>query len=238
VPALELVLSCEHGGNRVPREYAAHFAGAGKLLDSHAAFDLGALAVASRICAALGAPLVSSTTTRLLVDLNRSPHHPRLHSRFTAGLAPAIKKQILETYYIPHRERVRDLVAVAIARRSIVVHVAVHSFAPSIDGNVRLADVGLLYDPARGGEVAFCRGWRAEICARSEARVRRNYPYRGNADGLTTHLRRIFPNGAYRGIELELNQKLLGAGNRRGRAIVTATIEGLRQTLAQAGWAR
>jgi hypothetical protein len=37
--------------------------------------------------------------------------------------------------------------------------------------------------------------------------VRLNYPYRGSADGLTTHLRRLHPNSDYAGIEIEVNQK-------------------------------
>jgi hypothetical protein len=42
--------------------------------------------------------------------------------------------------------------------------------------------------------------------------VRRNYPYRGNADGLTTALRRVHGADRYVGIEVELNQRLLGSG--------------------------
>ena len=45
-------------------------------------------------------------------------------------------------------------------------------------------------------------------------RVRRNYPYRGAADGLPTWLRRRFPARVYLGVELEANQAYL-AGPRR-----------------------
>ncbi len=37
--------------------------------------------------------------------------------------------------------------------------------------------------------------------------VRRNYPYRGNADGFTTYLRKKYPGSKYIGIEIEINQK-------------------------------
>ena len=37
--------------------------------------------------------------------------------------------------------------------------------------------------------------------------MRRNYPYAGKGDGLTSYLRRRFPPGAYVGIELEVNQR-------------------------------
>ena len=49
--------------------------------------------------------------------------------------------------------------------------------------------------------------------------MRRNYPYRGRADGLPTWLRRKFPDRAYVGVEFELNQALVGtprwAGTKR-----------------------
>jgi hypothetical protein len=44
---------------------------------------------------------------------------------------------------------------------------------------------------------------------RPEMRVRRNYPYLGKTDGLTTYLRRQFPAEQYLGIELEVNQRCL-----------------------------
>src|SRR5690606_9080611 len=81
-----LVLSCEHGGNRVPPRYKDRFKDAEKLLESHRGYDLGALAVARRMAAALGAPLFYSRVSRLVVDLNRSQHHPRLFSEFLRDL--------------------------------------------------------------------------------------------------------------------------------------------------------
>ncbi|OYV16416.1 MAG: N-formylglutamate amidohydrolase, partial [Methylococcaceae bacterium NSP1-1] len=76
------------------------------------------------------------------------------------------------------------------------------------DGKVRNADIGLLYDPARPGEVDLCERWKTElkVCAPS-LRVRRNYPYAGKDDGLTAWFRRRLSPGAYVGIELEINQK-------------------------------
>ncbi len=37
--------------------------------------------------------------------------------------------------------------------------------------------------------------------------IRRNYPYRGNADGFTTYLRKKYPASKYIGVEIEINQK-------------------------------
>jgi predicted N-formylglutamate amidohydrolase len=95
-------------------------------------------------------------------------------------------------------------------RGSRVVHIAVHSFTPILNGISRRADVGLLYDPARAGERELCARWQVALEGVDPSlRVRRNYPYRGTSDGFTTALRRIHSAAAYAGIEVELSQRLL-----------------------------
>jgi hypothetical protein len=77
-----------------------------------------------------------------------------------------------------------------------------------MNGVERRADVGLLYDPRRRPELEFCKTWQREIeSALPSFVVRRNYPYRGYADGLTTTLRARYSESTYVGIELEVNQK-------------------------------
>ena len=43
--------------------------------------------------------------------------------------------------------------------------------------------------------------------------IRCNYPYKGNADGFTTYLRKQFSEKKYLGIELEINQKHIITSN-------------------------
>jgi len=96
----------------------------------------------------------------------------------------------------------------AIAAGHRVIHVSSHSFTPVLDGVVRDADVGLLYDPARKAEAAFVLRWKTALESHApDWRIRRNYPYTGTNDGLTTYLRTRFPDHLYAGIELEINQK-------------------------------
>ena len=63
-----LVITCEHGGNRIPSLYRDLFHDYQVLLDSHRGFDPGALVMARALAAAFAAPLVASTVSRLLVD--------------------------------------------------------------------------------------------------------------------------------------------------------------------------
>jgi predicted N-formylglutamate amidohydrolase len=74
-----LVITCEHGGNRIPIRYTDLFKANPVLLNTHRGFDPGALSMAKDLAAAFAAPLVASTISRLLVDLNRSVGHPHLH---------------------------------------------------------------------------------------------------------------------------------------------------------------
>jgi predicted N-formylglutamate amidohydrolase len=230
VRARSLLLTCEHGGNRIPPRYAWAFRGARQVLASHAGYDLGALSLARRLSRRLGVSLSGATVSRLLVDLNRSTDHPRLFSAYTAGLDAGERRRIIERYYLPHRDRVEERVRCLVENGEPVLHVAVHSFVPALNGTTRCADVGLLYDPARRGERRLCRSWADAL--RREApslRVRFNYPYRGTGDGLTTFLRRRFGAGQYWGIELEVNQKHLTATGttRRVQRVIGDSLERL-----------
>lgn len=209
----QVIVTCEHGGNRVPAAYARLFAGREAVLDSHRGWDPGALPLARRLASRLSAPLIASKVTRLLVELNRSSHHRALFSEVTRGLPDAEKQAIVARHYQPYRDRVVQAVRDVVDGGDIALHLSVHSFTPVLDGVERTADVGLLYDPARPGEVAFADQWRTALCRMQPSlRVRRNYPYLGKADGLVTSLRRRFATDAYIGVELEVNQKHLVSG--------------------------
>jgi predicted N-formylglutamate amidohydrolase len=224
-----LLITCEHGGNRIPTRYRALFRGRRALLDSHRGYDAGALVMARALAATFNAPLVTSTISRLVVDLNRSIGHPRLFSAATRGAPSMLRAEIVERHYLPYRVEVERLVTQSLERGRRVIHISSHSFTPELDGKVRRADVGLLYHPGRYGEAALCARWKATLAAVApELRVRRNYPYAGKGDGLTSHLRLRFPPGVYCGIELEVNQSIVNKGGRRWTALRRALIDSLR----------
>jgi predicted N-formylglutamate amidohydrolase len=229
-----LLLTCEHGGRDVPAEWAALFAGRGALLSSHRGWDPGALALARALARSTGAPLLACTVTRLLVDPNRSPGHPRLFSPLSRRLDPAARRRLVERHHRPHRAAAERAVERAAAAGMRTLHISVHSFTPVLGGRRRDADVGLLYDPRRAAERATCRRW-AELVRElgPRLRVRRNYPYRGSSDGLTTALRRRFGARLYLGIELEVNQRALRGAGRRSRQLRALLAESLARLLAE-----
>ena len=223
-----LIVSCEHGGREVPAAYATHFAGRDAWLDSHRGWDPGALQLGRQLADTLGAPLHASTTTRLLIDLNRSMGHRQLFSEATRGLGRAERQAIVVGHYRPHRDAVEGEIARRIGGGERVVHVASHSFTPVLAGVVRRADVAWLYDPRRAGESALSRRWMAEFAQRAPGlRLRRNYPYQGRGDGLASWLRRRFSDEAYVGIELEVNQRFVEQGGAAWAALRGDLVESL-----------
>lgn len=207
-----LVLTCEHAGNRIPAQYVHLFRGAADVLATHRGWDPGALTLAKLLSRELGRPLHAITWSRLFVEANRAPTNHRIWSRFTKSLPKAERDSILDRWWRPHREAVEKAVASEIARGRRVVHVAVHSFTPELDGEVRNAEVGFLYDSRHKREAKFCREWASALNALDPSlRLRHNYPYSGAADGLSTWLRKRHPESLYLGIELEINQGLVDA---------------------------
>jgi len=185
--------------------------------------------MAKQLARAFGAPLVTSIISRLLIDLNRSIGHSQLFSAATRGAPPELRAKIVERHYRPYRVRVERLVRQSVSRGRRVIHVSSHSFTPELDGKVRRADVGFLYHPARHGEADLCARWKASLAALApKLRVRRNYPYAGKGDGLTKYLRSRFPDSAYVGIELEVNQRIVLDAGPRWTALRRDLVDSLR----------
>ena len=230
---MRVLITCEHGGNKIPAQYWPLFSKMKAALRTHRGYDPGALALARDFAKAFDAELVYSTTSRLLVELNRSPGHPRLFSEATRGLTHDERERVMQRYYWPYRQWVEAQVAAAREQGENVVHVSSHSFTPVLDGEVRRADIGLLYDPRRAAERDFCLAWQRALREADRALVvRRNYPYRGSDDGLTTHLRRLHPDAHYAGIEIEVNQKHTQGDERHWRGLRKLLVETLRATVA------
>ena len=100
-------------------------------------------------------------------------------------------------------------------------------------GVTRKADVALLYDPSRPAELRLVLAWARALAAALPTRVvRRNDPYRGYADGLTTAMRREQGPRSYLGIEIEINQRHVGPGGRFPAWVPDALIGTLSEVLA------
>lgn len=205
---MKLVLTCEHSGNLIPKDYLSLFKGADEVLNSHRGFDPGAHDLFSFL-RKLADYSIEHQVSRLLVEINRSLGNPQLFSEFTRSLSEDEKVCVLNTYYHPYRNEVDQRIQHFISKGEQVLHLSIHSFTPILKGETRNADIGLLYDPGRREEKLFSQFVKKQLLQESPGlKVRFNYPYLGKADGFTTFLRRKFPKN-YLGIEVEVNQKFV-----------------------------
>lgn len=226
------LITCEHARNAIPPVWRGWFRGAIADLNSHRGYDPGALELATAVAARLRAPLHAGSVSRLLVELNRSEHHPALWSEYSRALVPEDQEVVLNRHYRPFRSCIREWIGERVRCRQPVIHLSVHTFTPVLDGQVRGVEIGLLYDPTRPGEKEFCRHWRQRLVRESpDWRVRMNQPYRGRADGHTTALRRLFSATDYLGIELEVNQAFVVGPRAAWRRCIRILAETLAETV-------
>ncbi|MBI1386890.1 MAG: N-formylglutamate amidohydrolase [bacterium] len=229
---LSLYLTCEHAGAEIPECCKEDLSAATAILRTHRGFDVGALNMAQAIEADFNAPLRYTLISRLVIDCNRSPHHPRLFSEFTRFLPVDDKNHLLEHYYASHRGVVEQEIRDRIERGERVFHLAVHTFTPILNGVERPTGIGLLYDPARPLEQDLCRRWKRE-CSDLLPRIaiHCNRPYKGASDGFTTWLRTRFSQAVYLGVELEINQRHWSERAKSWGPIKPAILESLRRIL-------
>lgn len=221
---VKVVVTCEHGGNEIPFGYADAFKESGEVLQTHRGYDKGALELFHKFSAQADFSHYS-TTSRLLIELNRSLHHGQLFSEFTKELSNEEKEHLIAYHYTPYRQRIEEEIANFIAQGNQVLHLSVHSFTPELDGKVRKADVGLLYDPSREREQLFAAQWRQHLQQEQpHLKIRYNYPYKGTADGFVTQLRKEYSNRHYAGLELEVNQRFPEQGQEPWQLLQTALV--------------
>jgi len=124
-------------------------------------------------------------------------------------MPPLEKEAVLAEWYLPYRMEIYRRVQQAISRTGHCLHVSVHTFIPELNGKIRTAELGLLYDPSRMRERDLCSKIAQAVTQKfPKFRARRNYPYKGVSDGMVPALRKSFSPEQYVGIELELNQSI------------------------------
>jgi predicted N-formylglutamate amidohydrolase len=237
---IAIVVTCEHGGNRIPAPYRRWFRGRERLLETHRAYDPGALALARALARRFRATLVTATVSRLVVELNRSPAHRGLFSDAMLAAPPAVREDAFQRHYVPYRRKAEHAIDREVAAGRRVLHMSSHSFTPKLDGSVRRVDIALLYDPSRRWERSLCDTWRHTLReALPGWTVRRNYPYRGVSDGFTRYLRTRFADSHYAGVELEVSQKHVRDGRKWAR-IRQRVADALAHAIAREGegWRR
>ncbi len=200
---MNLLITCEHGGNQIPAELQEIISIEDEVLNSHLGYDLGALDLAYELYNHLKKEypilFLKNEMTRLLIDFNRSIEHPKLFSKYSKHLPKEYKEFLFKKYY-DFRKKAKDFIT---QNNQPIIHLSVHSFTPVLSNKIRKTEIGILFDPKRKNEYYFAKQIKKNLFYRCHF----NLPYRGISDGHTQSLRNLSSN--YIGIEIEINQKFL-----------------------------
>jgi predicted N-formylglutamate amidohydrolase len=223
----------DHASNHIPAEFA-QLGLPDAELQRHVAYDIGALATAEVLAEELGATLIHTTTSRLVIDPNRGEDDPTLVMRIADGAVVPGNASIdqveiarrRDRWHRPYQEAIAAEIDIALAEGHVPALVAMHSFTPFWKGWPRPWHVGMLWDKdpriARPLVDAFTRN--------PYLRVGDNEPYDGALKGDT-----LYMHGTARGLPhvlIEVRQDLIADANGAtewGRRLA----EALRPILAQ-----
>jgi len=148
-----ILLICEHASRHLPDRYGTLGLGAEEL-ESHIAWDPGALGVAKELSRLLDAPLIHATVSRLVYDLNRDPSAPdsiwtvseRTIIPANQNLDPAERAYRIREVYEAFHGAVDRFIEPRVRAGQTRSVVTIHSFTPVYRDVPRPWHIGLIHD--------------------------------------------------------------------------------------------
>jgi len=208
-----IVVVCEHASNFIPSAFN-DLGLADDAIESHAAWDPGALGVAKGLATRLDAALVASGVSRLVYDCNRPPSAPDamphqsevIEIPGNVGLTVTQKQARVTAFYEPFRAAL----ARTIAAKPEPIIVTIHSFTPTYHGQTRAVEIGVLHDiDTRLADTMLTTAPR-----HTDALVLRNAPY-GPEDGVTHTLKEHALANGHLNVMLEVRNDLIQDANQQ-----------------------
>jgi predicted N-formylglutamate amidohydrolase len=151
--AANLLLTCDHASNIVPRALGALGLGASELTQ-HIAWDIGAANVTRRLAGLLDAPAILAGFSRLVIDCNRDLDDASSIPETSDGvpipgnrnLAAPARAARMEKIFAPYHAAIEHWLEARRARGMVPAFVSIHSFTPVMDGKARPWHAGILWD--------------------------------------------------------------------------------------------
>jgi predicted N-formylglutamate amidohydrolase len=150
------IIVVDHAGSRIPHRLGNLGLPVSEL-QRHIAWDIGALGVASRVAAALDAPLIAQRYSRLVIDCNRDPAVPtsipvisessEIPGNIALSEAQAAARR--EEIFDPYHQRIRELLDERLAQGRAAILVAQHSMTNVYKGVRREMHAAILYNRDR-----------------------------------------------------------------------------------------
>jgi predicted N-formylglutamate amidohydrolase len=150
------VIVVDHASWRIPRALCDLGLPASEL-QRHIAWDIGALAVAQQVAAALDAPLIAQNYSRLVIDCNRDPgvvssiptvsEHSSIPGNLSLSTAhsSARRREIFD----PYHDAIRALLDARLTAGRPTILVAQHSMTNIFKGSRRKMHAAILYNRDR-----------------------------------------------------------------------------------------
>ncbi len=207
-----LLIIADHARPDLPACLGPQGLGLGKdEMSRHIAYDIGIEGVARGLNQQLGAPVVMSTFSRLLIDPNRGENDPTLVMRLSDGAIVPGNADIdedginnrLMTYYRPYHDAITTAIDQFLEKGICPVLLSLHSFTPVWRGRPRDLHAGILWDR----DDRFVLPLLAALRADGALIVGDNQPYTGRLKGDC-----MYRHGTSRGLAhalLEIRQDLI-----------------------------
>jgi predicted N-formylglutamate amidohydrolase len=150
------VIVCDHASNRIPKQYGS-FGFEAAALQTHIAWDPGALAVARLLSKQFDAPLLWPDVSRLIIDCNRDPDSDTLivvesegrTVEANRGLSNAERARRLASIHAPYHAAIDACLARRSAADVPTSLIAIHSYTPVYLGRARPWQIGIVFGEDR-----------------------------------------------------------------------------------------
>jgi predicted N-formylglutamate amidohydrolase len=204
------LILCDHATNRLPPEYGALGLDAAEM-QRHIAYDIGAQGVALEMGRRLGATVVSSNFSRLLIDANRGEDDPTLIMQISDGAVvpgnarvdEAERGRRIARFFTPYHDAIAGEIDAALGLGVVPIIVSIHSFTETWRGVPRKWAAAVLWDKDPRLAVPLLH----ELRERTGLEIGDNEPYSGYLRNDT-----IFRHATLRGLPnalIEIRQDLI-----------------------------
>jgi predicted N-formylglutamate amidohydrolase len=219
-----LLIIADHASNRVPPGVDLGIDAA--LLDNHIAVDIGTAALTDGLAAALSAPAIIASVSRLVIDCNRDPQVADVIPAASDGhvipgnllLSAAERALRIDAIHAPYHA----MIAAEIARIRPALIVSVHSFTPQLAtraDEARPWPIGILYNE----DDRAARAGLAWLAAQG-INAGDNQPYSGRVLNYTMDRHAEAAGIPYLGLELRQDEIGDAAGRARWLPVITALV--------------
>ena len=151
--AATMLMVCDHASRAIPA--GMNILGLDQsALERHIAWDIGAAAVTRRLSEKLDAAAVLAGYSRLLIDVNRQPGDPQSIPEISdtttvpgnTNLNEHDQLRRVESFFWPYHHAVSNSLAHLWRRGPAPAFFSIHSFTPSLAGQDRYWDIGVLWN--------------------------------------------------------------------------------------------